>query len=103
MDAPLYPAAPAYTAPAFVGDRLGGDSVSLGELLAAPETRDILLAEAPVLEKLSVAPAMRPHLGNFSVLDLMRDGAITAETVARIEARLRALPAQTSPQTWPAR
>lgn len=99
MDAPLYPAASAYTAPAFIGERLGVDTVSLGELLAAPATRDILLSEAPVLEKLSVAPAMRPHLGNYTVLDLMRDGTVTAQAVVRIEARMRALPAQ----TWPAR
>lgn len=98
MDAPLYPPMIAYEEPALVPGQGGVESITIGELLAAPATRKIVLAE-PVLAKLLADPPFRHHLYNFTLGDLAGIvPVITREMIAKIDLELRALPASEQPQ-----
>jgi hypothetical protein len=98
VDAPLYPPMIAYEEPGLVPGQAGVESITIGELLAAPATRKILLAE-PVLAKLLADPPFRHHLYNFTLGDLARIvPVITREMIARVDRQIRALPASEQPQ-----
>ena len=98
MDAPLYPPMAAYEEPALVPGQFGIDSTAIGELLATPATRKIVLAE-PVLAKLLADPPFRHHLYNFTLRDLAGlVPGITPEMLTRIDAQVRALPASERPK-----
>jgi hypothetical protein len=98
MDAPLYPPMVAYEEPVLVPGQIGIDSIAIGELLATPATRKIVLAEA-VFAKLLADPPFRHHLYNFTLGDLAGIvPGITPEMLRRIDAQVRALPADERPQ-----
>lgn len=97
MEAPLYPPAIHYEEPQLLPGQFNIDSVTLGELLAAPATRSIVLSD-PFLADLLKDPPFRHHLYNFTLRDLASIvTGISPATIERMDRELRALPESRRP------
>lgn len=97
MDAPLYPPAARYARPTAAPFRFGLDTISIKEAMAAPAIKRILLEEAPALNLVLRATQTQTHISNWSIRSLARLSLITPAQLARIEARLLAVPASERP------
>lgn len=97
MDAPLYPPVTHYEEPRLLPGQFNVDGVTIGELLAAPSTRPIILSD-PALADLLKDPPFRHHLYNFTLRDLAAIvPGIKPAVIDRIDRELRALAADRRP------
>ncbi|MBU6267624.1 MAG: hypothetical protein KGN34_08795 [Sphingomonadales bacterium] len=90
MDAPLYPPAAAYEAPAQVPEPMTTRDCSFAQFLANPQASAILFAEAPAFRMMIGTSMIKPHLGNMSPGSMVQFGAATPEQLDRIDAKLKA-------------
>jgi hypothetical protein len=96
LDAPTYPPAVVYVKPAAAPFEFGAATLTLKELLSAPSTEKILFAEIPGLKR-ALQGGLQAHVGNFTLRDVMTFGMVTPETIAKVDAQLRALPLSQRP------
>lgn len=101
MDAPLYRPAQAYEEPRLRQAEFGVEAITVADLLRSDATRAILIQEIPGLDKLASVPQLQSTLSNITLTTLAEfsifAGVIPNGALDRIDARLRALPAQ----AWP--
>jgi hypothetical protein len=97
MDAPLYPPAAAYHAPASVPFVFGIDTVTVQEAAATPALLTILTEEAPQMKLILKAPQALTHVSNWSIRSLGTLELVSAGALARIERRMLALPPAARP------
>lgn len=98
MDAPTYPPAAHFEAPAPAPCELSIAWVSLADLMRAPAAWAVVLKHAPMLKLAIGAPQLKPQLGNFTVDSFITYGVVDQKTVEAIDAELRGLPQS----AWPA-
>jgi hypothetical protein len=91
MDAPVYPPAAAYEAPAPAPRVLSTKDSSIAELQANPAAWAIILKEMPSIEARLSTPMLKPHLGNFSFRSLTQFGLVKAPELDRVDPQLLAL------------
>jgi hypothetical protein len=97
MDAPIYPPAAVYKQPVTVPGQFNLNSLTIGELLASPASRAILMAD-PNLAKQLIDPPWKQHMYNLT----MRASAgllkgVTPELLDQIDVQLNALPESERP------
>src|SRR5262245_23220127 len=97
MDAPLYPPARAYEEPHLATEDFGVDTVAVADLLSARATRAILMEEIPGFDRSTSSPMLAPHLTNFTLRSMTTFGMVPLEALPRIDARLKAVPANERP------
>ena len=90
MDAPLYPPAQVYEAPARLPRALNTRDVSIADLMAIPAARAIVLKEMPYIEA-RLTGQIAPHLGNFSFRDISQFNVAKPADLDRIDPQLAAL------------
>lgn len=91
MDAPLYPPAMAYTRPHMLSQALSVRDTPIAELKTNPAAWAIVSKEVPGVEMRFGNPALKPHLGNFSLESMLPFGVVKREMLDRIETQFRAL------------
>ena len=91
MDAPVYPPASHFVQPLRLARILNTKDTAIADLQAIPAAWAIVLEESPSVRMLVNTPMLKPHLGNFSFQSLVQFGAVKADALARIDARLRML------------
>jgi hypothetical protein len=97
MDAPTYPPAIAFEQPAAVRTELSIYNVSVAEMKAAPKAWEVVTRNAPGLKMAASSSFLQPHLGNFTVADLLAFGRGPAPDAKKIDAEFRALPESEKP------
>lgn len=97
MDAPLYLPARRFERPQLLEVYFGVDSVPIADLVRSPTIRAMLMREIPGFERILGAGQLQQHLSNFTLRNLAEFGAISAEPLPRIDALLRATPANERP------
>jgi hypothetical protein len=97
MEAPTYPPATRFEQPDAVRTELSIYNVSVAEMKAAPKAWEVVTGNAPGLKMAANSAFMQPHLGNFTVADLLAFGRGPAPDVKKIDAEFRALPEAEKP------
>jgi hypothetical protein len=93
MDAPSYPPAAAFVQPVAVPYEISLRTVPLGSLMQMPAAWAIVLKYLPAMKQITSSPMIKPHLGNFTVLDIAQfAGGSSPDTLAKIDAELSQLP-----------
>jgi hypothetical protein len=91
MDAPLYTPAGRFVPPVRQPRLLNTRDVAIADLMAIPGAWAVVLKEMPAISMTIGSPMLKPHLGNFSLHDLVAFGAAKGEALTRIDEGLRAL------------
>lgn len=98
MEAPVYLPATAFAVPVPVETPLGVDTVSLAEIMSAPEAWAIVLKHAPIMKMVVSGPQIQPFLTNMMVGSfIVYGGVVTPAQLEAIDADFRALPSS----AWP--
>ena len=91
MDAPVYPPAKQFVAPARVATTLNTRDTAIADLMANPAAWAIVQKDQPGLEGVLGSSMLKPHLGNFSFRSLVQFGAVQDVALDRIDEQLKAL------------
>lgn len=97
MEAPTYPPAGGFEQPAAVRTELSIYNVSVAEMKAAPKAWEVVTRSAPALQIMAELTFLKPHLGNFTIVDLLAFGRGPAPDAKKIDADFRALPEADKP------
>lgn len=91
MDAPIYRPSAAFEEPILVPGQTSLAKLTIGELLEAPATRHIILAD-PVIAAFAESAMAIQHSYNFTVYDLaVQDPKLSQETIAEMDRQFRLL------------
>jgi hypothetical protein len=90
MDAPVYPPSAHYEAPAQVLQPMSTRTGSFADFLSNPEALAIMKSEVPAFEPMVSNPMLKPHLGNMGPRDMVQFGAVKADVLDRVDAKLLA-------------
>jgi hypothetical protein len=93
---PYIPQAALYVKPSAAPFEFGTETLTLKELLSAPAMSKVLYTEIPGL-KLALQGGLEAHVSNFTLHDVMTFGMLSLESIAKIDAQLRALPVSERP------
>ncbi|WP_141397903.1 hypothetical protein [Novosphingobium sp. Chol11] len=94
MDAPLYQPARKFEPPRVLSQEPNTTTMSLSTLVADPEAKAILLAEAPAMKFVIGSEEFRPYLDNMPLRPLTKLNMVQPGEVDRVEAKLQALSAK---------
>jgi hypothetical protein len=93
MDAPIYGLGPTFEAPVAASyEHFTVETVSLAELMAAPDAWAIVLKHAPGLGMTVKSPQVQPYLTNMTADSFVKFGVVTLAQINAANSELGTLP-----------